>query len=320
MTDEERKTHEKFMRRCLQLARCGCGTTSPNPMVGAVVVHDGLIIGEGYHHHQGGPHAEVRAIASVRQPGLLRESTIYVSLEPCAHYGKTPPCADLIVSKGIPRVVVGCGDPFAKVNGLGIKKLRDAGVDVTVGILEKECQELNRAFFTTQSLGRPYVLLKWAQSADGFIDRQRDEAAPGDEAPVTFSTPTTLALSHKLRAEMDAILVGGRTDILDRPSLTTRYWAGSNPQRFVLHRDVDCEAFLRSLPAMGIQSIIVEGGARTHQRFIDAGLWDAARVEVSPVLLGEGVRCATLPTNAVVTSETKVDGNAVFIIKYNNKG
>ncbi len=220
------------MRRCLQLARGGEGSTSPNPMVGAVIVHEGRIIGEGYHIKCGGPHAEVNAIASVKEPQLLCQSTMYVSLEPCAHFGKTPPCADLIVEKRIKRVVVGCTDPFAKVNGLGIKKLRDAGIEVTVGVLEAECQRLNRRFFTRQTLGRPYIILKWAQSADGFIDHLRTEGSEDDH--VWFSTSITRTFAHQLRADCDAILVGARTALLDNPSLTTRLWAGANPLRLVI--------------------------------------------------------------------------------------
>ncbi len=220
------------MRRCLQLARGGEGSTSPNPMVGAVIVHEGRIIGEGYHIKCGGPHAEVNAIASVKEPQLLCKSTMYVSLEPCAHFGKTPPCADLIVEKRIKRVVVGSTDPFAKVNGLGIKKLLDAGIEVSVGVLEAECKRLNRRFFTRQTLGRPYIILKWAQSADGFIDRLRTDESGDDH--VWFSTPITRTLAHQLRAECDAILVGARTALLDNPSLTTRLWAGTSPLRVVI--------------------------------------------------------------------------------------
>ncbi len=220
------------MRRCLQLARGGEGSTSPNPMVGAVIVHEGRIIGEGYHIKCGGPHAEVNAIASVKEPQLLCKSTMYVSLEPCAHFGKTPPCADLIVEKRIKRVVVGSTDPFTKVNGLGIKKLLNAGIEVSVGVLEAECKRLNRRFFTRQTLGRPYIILKWAQSADGFIDRLRTDESGDDH--VWFSTPITRTLAHQLRAECDAILVGARTALLDNPSLTTRLWAGTSPLRVVI--------------------------------------------------------------------------------------
>lgn len=225
LSEEQRHEDEKYMHRCIQLARQGQAGARPNPMVGAVVVCQGRIIGEGYHICQGGPHAEVNAIASVRHPELLPESTIYVSLEPCAHYGKTPPCADLIVSRKIRRCVVGCRDPFAKVNGLGIKKLLDGGVDVTVGVLEQECRALNPNFMTYHTLKRPFITLKWAQSRDGMMgivnkDRNGNEMP----CPVRLSTPLTMTLMHRRRALCDAILVGGGTILSDNPSLTVRQW------------------------------------------------------------------------------------------------
>ena len=247
------------MRRAIQLALNGRSGAAPNPMVGAVVVHNDRIIGEGYHRKCGGPHAEVNAIRSVRQPELLGESTIYVSLEPCAHYGKTPPCADLIIEKGIPRVVIGCRDPFAKVDGLGIKKLQDAGCEVVVGVLEAECLALNRRFITFHTAHRPFVTLKWAQSRDGFIGEecrvQSVECRAEEECrvqsvecrvegecrvqsvecrPVVFSTPLTQTLVHRMRALSDAILVGGGTARSDNPSLTVRRWTGKNPLRVVI--------------------------------------------------------------------------------------
>ena len=217
----------EFMRRCLQLARCGEAGAQPNPMVGAVVVCDGRIIGEGYHRRCGGPHAEVNAISSVKEKHLLSRSTIYVSLEPCAHYGKTPPCADLIVRSSIPRVVIGCTDPFAKVNGLGIKKLKDAGCEVIVGVLEDECRKLNHRFFTFHQKRRPWITLKWAQSEDGFI---------GKDERVILSNALTQTLVHRLRARSGAILVGTRTALIDNPTLTTRYWTGPNPLRLTIDR------------------------------------------------------------------------------------
>ena len=208
---------EKYMRRCIQLARNGICHAAPNPMVGAVIVRDGKIIGEGYHVRCGEGHAEVNAIASVKDESLLKDATIYVSLEPCSHYGKTPPCADLIIRKGIPRVVVGCVDPFSLVAGRGIQKLRDAGIEVTVGVLEKECRELIRAFVTFNLKKRPYITLKWAQSADGFLDIRRE-----DGNAVRLSTPLSTLAVHKMRAEQKAILVGRRTALLDNPSLMVR--------------------------------------------------------------------------------------------------
>ncbi len=336
------------MRRCIQLARNGEGTTAPNPMVGAVIVHEGRIIGEGYHIRCGGPHAEVNAINSVKEPGLLSQSTMYVSLEPCAHYGKTPPCADLIVEKRLRRVVVGCGDPFARVNGLGIKKLRDAGIDVTVGVLEKECEELNKTFFTFHRLHRPYIILKWAQSGDGFIDKRRDEASSG---PVRLSSPITKALNHQLRTRCDAILVGARTALLDNPVLTSRKWAGKNPVRLVvdlrgtLPRDlhvfdgevptrvyVSADAtplyggrntevvrvgkatmladIMGDLASVNVHSLIVEGGAATLSAFIERGMWDEARVETVEMRLGSGVAAPEL-TSAKLVNEQFCDGNLV---------
>ena len=191
----------KYMQRCIQLAKCGEMGAPPNPMVGAVIVHNDRIIGEGYHRKCGGPHAEVNAIRSVRDESLLKDSTIYVSLEPCSHYGKTPPCADLIIEKGIPRVVVGCLDPFAKVNGQGIRKLRDAGIEVVVGVMEQECLQLNRKFITFHQQHRPWVTLKWAQSQDGFIDADRQ---PGEPA-VKFSSAFTQTLVHRMRAMNQAL-------------------------------------------------------------------------------------------------------------------
>lgn len=326
-------TDERYMARCLQLAANGAFGAPPNPMVGAVVVHHDTIIGEGYHRQCGKAHAEVNAIASVKDPSLLHESTIYVSLEPCAHYGKTPPCADLIIEKGIPRVVIGCRDSFDQVDGKGIQKLRQAGVKVTVGVLERECLELNRAFFTFHAKKRPYITLKWAQSVDGYMDAPREM---GDgRKPVTFSTPASAMRVHRLRALNDAILVGRRTAVLDDPSLTTRKWPGKNPLRLVIDREAtlgkglklfdgttktvvftdvfrDFESeenieqvlldFKRDiLPQMmdylhahKVQRLLVEGGATLLQSFIDAGLWDEAFVEEAPCTLGGGVEAPRL--------------------------
>ena len=315
------------MSRCISLARLGAGNVSTNPMVGAVVVHNGKIIGEGYHRKCGEAHAEVNAINSVKDQSLLPESEIYVSLEPCAHFGKTPPCADLIIEKKIRKVYVGCLDPFSKVDGKGIQKLRAAGVEVVVGVLEKECQELNRRFFTSVNLKRPYVILKWAQSIDGYIDK--------DCKPVRISNHQTEILNHKWRSEEDAILVGYNTALRDNPSLTNRLWAGKNPLRVVLDRDLklprDLKLFdgaartvvftgkeveadlsgvtvakidferddvaaqvLSALYEMKVQSLIIEGGANTHRKFIDAGLWDEARIFVADVTFGSGTKAAEI--------------------------
>lgn len=347
--DKQKKIDERYMRRCIQLARNGMGETQPNPMVGAVVVHGGRIIGEGYHRQCGGPHAEVHAIASVRRPELLPESTLYVSLEPCAHHGKTPPCADLILSRGIPRVVVGCRDPFARVDGLGIRRLREGGVEVEVGVLEAECLALNEHFVTRHTLRRPHITLKWAQSQDGYIDRLRE---PGSEVgPVCFSSPTTQALAHQLRSRSGAILVGARTALMDNPSLTVRAWAGRNPLRLVLDPrgtlpaglqvfdgavptrvyvrrgvrpayadkvhlvEVDesllLPQLLTDLDAANVQSLLVEGGRQTLDLFLRAGLWDALRVEVAPGCLGHGVPAPEVPWQAVSDREERIDGRSL---------
>lgn len=285
---------EKYMRRCLQLAQNGQQNAKPNPMVGAMIVSaDGRIIGEGYHVRCGEGHAEVNAFASVKAEDepLLKEATIYVSLEPCSHYGKTPPCADLIIKKGVRRVVVGCVDSFAEVQGRGIRKLREAGIEVKVGVLEKECMALNRRFFTFHREQRPYIILKWAQTANGFIDDHFQ--------PVQISNDFTKMLSHKLRAEEDAILVGRVTDERDKPQLTVREWNGPDPKRLVI--DHAHPLNLESLHAHQIQSLIVEGGAKTLQSFLDKGLWDELRVETNlGMTVSDGTRAPLIPAEAVV--------------------
>lgn len=226
-------TDLQYMKRCLQLARMAKRTARPNPMVGAVVVCEGKIIGEGYHRKCGEPHAEVNAIHSVKEKHLLKKSTIYVSLEPCSHYGKTPPCSELIIQSGIPRVVVGSLDPFPQVSGRGVRMLREAGIEVKVGVLEKECMELNTFFMHFQQEKQPYVILKWAQSKDGYIDKIREKF----ENAALISNPLTQTNVHKLRSEVQAILVGTETALKDNPSLSVRYWSGNNPIRVVLDRN-----------------------------------------------------------------------------------
>lgn len=298
--------HEYYMRRCLQLARNGMLNAKPNPMVGAVIVSaDDRIIGEGYHVRCGEGHAEVNAFASVKAEDehLLKDATIYVSLEPCSHYGKTPPCADLIISKGVKRCVCGCVDPFAKVQGRGIRKLRDAGIEVIVGIMEKECLELNKRFITFNTHSRPYIILKWAQSVNGFID--------DDFKAFAFSTPFTKMLSHKLRAENDAILVGRVTDEREHPMLNVREWHGKNPMRLVLTHDMDINEMMKGLYSKNIQSIIIEGGAKTLSSFLDSGLWDEIRVETSPVSIKNGTKAPMLPSNIKLADSLSVDGNNI---------
>ena len=299
---------EKFMRRCIQLAKNGQQNAKPNPMVGAVIVHNGRIIGEGYHVRCGQAHAEVNAFASVKaeDEALLPESTIYVSLEPCSHYGKTPPCADLIIKKGVRRVVVGCIDEFAEVQGRGIKKIREAGIEVEVGVLEEECKALNRRFFTFHREKRPYIILKWAQTANGFIDDHHK--------PVKISTDFTKMLSHKLRAEEDAILVGRITDEREHPQLNVREWCGPDPKRLVIDRTHPLN--IDSLYAQNIQSLIVEGGAETLRTFLIQGLWDEIRVETNTTLtVTDGTRAPIVPANAVVVSSKTFGSNNIVIFR-----
>lgn len=331
------------MRRALQLARQGAGHTSPNPMVGAVIVSpDGKIIGEGWHRKCGQGHAEVNAVASVNDPSFLKDSTIYVTLEPCSHYGKTPPCAKLIIEQGIPRVVVGALDPFVKVSGRGVAMLREAGVEVVVGVLEEECRILNCRFMTAHTTGRPWVQLKWAQTADGFI------ALPPEagENPLHMSTPVTMRLMHRQRALCDAIVVGAATARIDDPSLTTRYWPGKSPLRVVLSRQLsipdnlkllndgmptiiynsmknetrgvveyvkmdtsDPQMWLTDLYRRGITSVMVEGGTDVLQQMIDAGAWDEARIEVSPRRVGHGTEAPSIKGS--VRKQYLIDGNQI---------
>ena len=287
----QQEIDEHFMRRCLQLAKNGRQNAKPNPMVGAVIVsEDGRILGEGYHVRCGEGHAEVNAFASVKPEDehLLAGATIYVSLEPCSHYGKTPPCADLIVSKRVKRCVCGCVDPFAKVQGRGIQKIREAGIEVTVGVLESECLELNKRFITYNTHQRPYIILKWAQTANGFLDNEGKGMA--------VSSAFTKMLSHKLRAENDAILVGRVTDERDHSQLNVRDWYGKNPVRLVIDRHHPCfdgldfskgnEAVLRQMMSFlyinKVQSLIVEGGAMS--KFVKSGT-EAPRLphDVKPI-------------------------------------
>lgn len=305
MGDNQIFVDEKYMQRCIQLAANGIHGARPNPMVGAVIVANGQIIGEGYHVRCGEGHAEVNAFASVssEDEALLKDATIYVSLEPCSHYGKTPPCADLIIKKGVRRVVVGCIDPFAEVQGRGIKKLKDAGIEITVGVLEKECQWLNRRFFTYHRKHRPYIILKWAQTANGFIDDHFK--------PLTISNEQTQMLSHQLRAEEDAILVGHTTFDRDQPALTVRHWHGPNPKRIVLTHDRPITQLMDDLYQHNIQSLIVEGGRQTHESFIEAGLWDEIRVETAPITVTDGTPAPQLPAEVMLISKKDYNGNTI---------
>lgn len=306
---EQAEIDKKYMRRCIQLALNGRQKAKPNPMVGAVLVCDDRIIGEGYHVRCGEGHAEVNCFASVKacDEALLSKSTLYVSLEPCAHFGRTPPCADLVVRKGVRRVVVGCVDPFAKVQGRGIQRMREAGIEVTVGVLEAECKALNRRFFTFHTHRRPYLILKWAQTADGFID---DHCRP-----VAISNGFTRMLCHKLRAENDAILVGRVTAERDQPQLNVRHWVGSDPQRIVLSHQTSIGEVLHRLYEAGKQSLIVEGGSRTLQSFLQQGLWDEIRIETAPFTVGEGTPAPQIPVGARVVQRHCYDGNVIIILE-----
>ncbi|MGZ9734085.1 bifunctional diaminohydroxyphosphoribosylaminopyrimidine deaminase/5-amino-6-(5-phosphoribosylamino)uracil reductase RibD [Flavobacterium sp. GNP002] len=327
------KIHEKYIRRCIELAKNGLGTTYPNPLVGSVIVYDNKIIGEGWHKKAGEPHAEVNAVNSVKDKSLLKKATIYVSLEPCSHFGKTPPCCDLIIKNKIPNVVIGTVDPNVKVAGNGIKKLMEAGIHVTVGILEKECNELNKRFFTFHEKKRPYIILKWAESQDGYIAPKEKS----EKKPVWITNQFSRQLVHKWRTEEQAILVGTQTAIDDNPKLNARDWSGNNPIRVVLDQNnripkdnyifdnqvktilfskskrpiekencifeyIDFEQnianqIIQSLYQHQIQSIIIEGGRQTLQTFIDANLWDEARIFIGSIEFKNGTKAPNLAKN-----------------------
>lgn len=334
------------MQRCLELAQLGAGHVAPNPMVGAVLVHEGKIIGEGWHRQYGKAHAEANAIADAEKrltadSGLthkISQSTLYVSLEPCAHFGKTPPCADLIIQHKIPRVVIACRDPFKQVNGKGIEKLKAAGVQVELGILEKEAVELNKRFFTFHEQQRPYIILKWAETADGFI-------AGEGERRLLISNEYSNRLMHKWRSEEAGIMIGTNTALLDDPSLTVRSWTGQSPVRLVLDMNLRLPAslkifnkevrtvifntvkqqeednllyyqlkkeesllpqLLKALHELKIQGVLVEGGSRLLQSFIDTGCWDEARVIRNDQLrIGKGLNSPQL-SNAILKEETTI--------------
>lgn len=330
------------MMRCIELAKNGLGTTYPNPLVGCVIVHEQKILGEGWHYQAGRPHAEVNAIKSVPQEKLLQEATLYVSLEPCSHFGKTPPCAHLIIEKGIKKVVIGSLDPNPLVAGRGIQKLKEAGCEVIVGVLQKECDTLNKRFFTFHQKKRPYVFLKWAESQDGFIaPKNRNE-----QKPVWITNSFSRQRVHKMRAEEQAILVGTQTVLMDNPSLTTRDWEGHSPLRVILDKNLripkTAHVFDETVPTLvfsekaaensshvtyqvidfskdvatqilsvlydkNIQSLMVEGGAQTLQTFIDENLWDEAFVFKGPVSFTEGIKAPTINGTLIHQDTLKED-------------
>ena len=345
---------EKYIKRCIELARNGLGTTYPNPMVGSVIVHEGKIIGEGWHKKAGQAHAEVNAINSVTNEGLLKDSTIYVSLEPCSHFGKTPPCSDLIIEKGIKKVVIGTIDPFARVAGRGIKKLMDAGCKVKVGVLEEQCLELNKRFFTFHKKKRPYILLKWAQTQDGFIAPE----TKAEKKPVWITNKYSGTLVHKWRSEEAAILVGTNTVLEDNPNLNVRKWTGEDPVRVIIDREMkipqDTSVYNRNqktivvcskkpdtkdeenlvfeeinfseniardicdiLYKYELQSLIIEGGTKTLQQFIDSNLWDEARIFTGKTRFEKGTKAPFLHGN--LEKEKQIGGDNLKIYR-NDRG
>ncbi len=345
--------HKKYMGRCLELAGRGLGSTSPNPMVGAVIVAEGIIIGEGYHRKAGEPHAEVNAIRSVKNRDWLTKSTLYVNLEPCSHTGRTPPCADLIIQCKIPQVVIGTRDPHEVVSGRGIEKLNKAGIVTKTGICREECIALNKRFFTTHLLKRPYVILKWAQSADGFIDGIRQPSDPS--RPTWISGEVSRMLVHKWRTEEQAIMVGTRTALLDDPRLNAREWPGKSPLRIVIDRNLslppnlrlfdhayetlvinaikDDESgncmyrkipfnedllplILKLLHGRDIQSLIVEGGKQLLESFIASGLWDEARIFTGTMNFNAGVKAPEIKGSS--KQETRIENDLLTVVFNNN--
>ena len=331
------KVHEKYIKRCIEIAKNGLPAAMPNPSVGAVVVHDDLIIGEGYTSVFGGNHAEVNAINAIKDKSLLSQSTIYVSLEPCSHFGKTPPCCNLIIENNIPNVVIGVTDSNEKVAGNGIKKLLEAGINVVVGVLEKECYQSNIRFFTFHEKKRPFIILKWAETQNGFI-------APkirSQQKPVWITNEYSRQLVHKWRSEEQAILVGTQTVIDDNPMLNVRDWTGKNPIRIVLDLnnripqeshifDKSQETFVITNDDIfnnnklaqeianfcynkNIQSIIIEGGSRTLQTFIDANIWDEARIFKSNNYFDDGIKAPIL--EAKIFEKFLIDGDELLIYR-----
>lgn len=344
--------HEFYMRRCLELAILGHGSVSPNPMVGCVIVHEDRIIGEGYHQKFGEAHAEVNAIKNVldkygkEATDLLKSATAYVTLEPCSHFGKTPPCADLLIKHEIKKVIIGNTDPFESVNGKGIEKLKNAGIEVVSGILEQECSTVNRRFFTRIKEHRPYIILKWAQTANGFF-------APTDQSQQWISGAEAKTLTHQWRADEDAILVGKNTVLADNPQLNTREVVGKNPIRIVIDKNLDIpldyhifndaaktiifndvktdvannihyvqmedmnfylpQKIAYQLYLMDIQSVIIEGGANILNQFIAANLWDEARIFTSKIQWDTGIEAPRIKGQTI--EETAIGNDKLTIIK-----
>lgn len=331
------KIHEKYIKRCIEIAKNGLGSTAPNPMVGCVIVHHEQIIGEGFTSAFGGNHAEVNAIQSVRDISLLSKATIYVTLEPCSHFGKTPPCSDLIIKHQIPHVVIGTIDTHSKVAGKGIEKLKASGCNVTVGVLEKACQEHHKRFFTFHNKKRPYIILKWAETEDGYIAPD----TKNEQKPIWITNEISRQLVHKWRAEEQAILVGTNTVVEDNPNLTVRDWTGKNPIRVVLDQtnklskdyrvfndeaktlviseiEIDYQENVAKnicdfLHKQNVQSVIIEGGKQTLQTFIDENLWDEARVFKGKSTFMKGVRSPTFKGKQIHESSILEDTLKIYI-------
>lgn len=334
----------KYIRRCVELAKIGCYYVAPNPMVGAVLVRQRAgekeeIIGEGWHQRFGEAHAEVNCFLDADRRGItdFSDTTLYVSLEPCSHYGKTPPCAKLIIEKGVKRVVTGLLDPNPKVAGKGIQMLRDAGIEVVCGVEEQLCREVNKRFLCLHEKHRPYVILKWAETADGYLDYQREiPSSPSQRtgSPLVISSAVTKQLVHQMRAENMAIMVGTRTALLDNPSLRTTRWSGRNPIRILLDRkgvvprdskifshdaetivytQTDFHYILQDLAERGIHSLLVEGGAQVLNNILQTGIWDEIQIEVSPLEIGQGVS-APVVKEGTRTLEGIVEKHKVFKI------
>lgn len=343
MTDQNHHTDRLFMQRALELAARGHGHVSPNPLVGSVVVYDNRIIGEGWHQRYGGPHAEVNAVEAVSDKALLPESTVYVTLEPCSHHGKTPPCADMLVRNKVKKVVIANLDSNPLVSGSGVRKLKEAGIEVVTGILDAEARELNRRFFTFMEKERPYIILKWAQTSDGFIARENYDSK-------WISNQYARQLVHKWRTEDDAVLVGVNTALHDNPRLNVRDWTGRNPVRIVIDRflklnpelhlfdgsqkticynvlkdaefmnlsliKITQENFIQELVKdlyrQKIQSVIVEGGTQILNLFIESGLWDEARIFRSPQLFDKGIKAPCVQGALIARDDVMGDELLVY--------
>ncbi|MDA3867393.1 MAG: bifunctional diaminohydroxyphosphoribosylaminopyrimidine deaminase/5-amino-6-(5-phosphoribosylamino)uracil reductase RibD [Salinivirgaceae bacterium] len=352
-TNKTTEFDRQMMRRCFQLAQNGLGRVAPNPMVGSVITYESKIIGEGFHRKYGEAHAEVNAINSVKDKSLLKNATLYVNLEPCSHYGKTPPCADLIIANNIPKVVISNMDPHRKVAGKGIEKMQNAGIEVTQGLLKQEGRFLNRRFFMLHEQQRPWIILKWAESMDGFVDI--DRLIENEKKPTWLTNQTAKHIVHKWRGEEQAILIGNRTAILDNPQLNVREWAGQNPLRILIDPQLKAgttnhifsditttlifnniknevrgtntfiktdgntpiiHQIIKELYARNIQSVIIEGGTIVLNHFIENNLWDEAQRFVGEIHLGNGIRAPQF--KAQPTKSVHLGNNTLFTYFHKN--